>query len=159
MILQKVLLSKTKAQPSGLTSGTWTKVQVHVYNRQNPFIKKASTQISLYTLYMCFQHTSTTSKMSSLHPVVSQFESWTNLDLILMPKSVIVSQVYNMNCAQPQLYCINSSFPFTSLTGNTQGVFQRNSCIAIRTITLYLAHCKTNETVLISTCQFYWWVI
>lgn len=124
MILQNVLLSKSKAQPSGLTFGTWTKVQVRVYNRQNHSIREeASIQISLYTLYMCFQHTSTTSKMSSLHPVFTSLSHERISDFILMPKSVIVSQVYNMNYALHQLHCINSSFPFAFLKGNTQGVF------------------------------------
>lgn len=122
-ILQNILLSKSKSQPSGLTFGTWTKVQVHVYNRQNHSIREeASIQISLFTLYMCFQHTTTTSKMSSLHPVASHYSlSHEPInDFILIPKSVIVSQVYNMNYALHQLHFINSSFPFAFLTENTE---------------------------------------
>lgn len=128
-ILQNVLLSKSKSQPSGLTFGTWTKVQVHVYNRQNHSIREeASIQISLdCTLYMCFQHTTTTSKMSSLHPVASHYSlSHEPInDFILIPKSVIVSQVYNMNYALHQLHFINSSFPFAFLTENTQSVSKK----------------------------------
>lgn len=110
----------------GLTFGTWTKVQVHVYNKENHSIREGA---SLHTLYMCFQHTSTTSKMSSLHPVASQFESWTINDFIPIPKSAIVSQVYNMNYALHQPHCINSSFPFAFLTVNTHKCFKETAIL------------------------------